>query len=154
MVVPGPPSTHGYPELAFRAPEGWQERTVLSFALPRDAGPATTVMVRRIECFDITAHAARELMKQAKASPSFELLDARPRTVAGRNAVEHVVAWAANEGRVEQRIVHVEGEAATAYVLVCTCAETDAPWVAASFDELLATFRIQGGVFDAREAVR
>lgn len=154
MVVPGPSSTHGYPELVFRAPEGWQERTVLSFALARDGGPATTVMVRRIECFDITGHAARELMKQGKTLPGFELVDARPRMVAGRNAVEHVVAWTANEGRVEQRIVHVEGDPATAYVLVCTCAEADAPWVAASFDELLATFRIRGELDGARAVAR
>lgn len=144
---------HGFPELSLRVPNGWQERSVIAFALQRaDTGNAS-MMVQRIECFDVGGHAARELMKQAKTSLDFDLLETRPRSVGARSAVEHVFRWTSTAGRLEQRIVYVEADAATAFVIACTCAEEEADSLAPAFEDFVAAFRIEGPSPRPHEAV-
>lgn len=142
MVVPAGPPAHGFPEIAFRVPDGWEERTVVAFALDCDDRPGATFLVSRIASFDANEHAARELMKLARTRPAFELREARSMRLGDRDAIEQIFAWTAEAGRVEQRLVYVQADESTVYVLACTCAEEDGAALAPAFQDLILSFRV------------
>lgn len=95
-------------DLAFDAPDGWEDRSVVAFEAPKLPGIpfATNVTLMRVETKPMTlaTFATQQVANLASALPKFELASQRNVTFAGMPAIELLYHWQPPDGGITQRI--------------------------------------------------
>ena len=137
-------------DLAFEAPDGWQDRTVTAFSAPPTAGKkvAPNLVVTREpveENVTAAAHADCMLVELAKRLEDFVLQHRRDVTVAGLPAVELSFTWSTGPGALRQKQVFVVPRKRTVLTFTATAAQEDFAAAEPRFNAALASVRLPRG---------
>ena len=131
-------------EVRFNVPDGWQDRTIVSYAAPAKPGRAITpnLVVTRDPADDrepVTAYADRQLVEFARRLDGFALKQRKERTLGGLPAVEMVFTWDNPLGVLQQKQVCVLVGRQTMLNFTLSAAEEDFGGMEPGFDHILAS---------------
>ena len=136
-------------ELGFDVPEGWEDRSVVSFEAPRPpgkmVGPNVTLMrIGKPRDQTLPAFATQQVASLAASLPKFELVEQRNITLGAANetpAVQVLFHWQHPDGALTQRVtMFVRGE--NVWSFAATSLRGDLEQTNALFDSILRSFRI------------
>jgi hypothetical protein len=134
-------------EFAFEVPEGWEDRSIISFEAPRPPGSAvgpnvTLSHVALPPGQTLATFASQQVANLAGSLPKFEFVEQRPATVAGQPAVQLLYHWKHPEGGLTQRItLFSKGE--KTYTFTMTALRGDMDRQAEIFEKILASLTVQ-----------
>ncbi len=130
-------------DVSLEAPDGWAERTMVSFSAPRVKGepPTGTNFVMTHESLpegdSLRSYADRQLIDMGRGLKEFDILDSRERLVGGRRAIFFLLTWSSSFGALEQAMVIVDGLDGKIVVFTSTSLEKTAPESRKQFARML-----------------
>ncbi len=135
----------------FDSPDGWQERTVVSFvasARPDDQYAPRVTLTREVrrDGDSLGAHVQRQLIALAAVLRELEMVDSEEVEIAGRRAHQTRCTWRDDSGVVDQLVVYLEPEPGNRGVVTVTCTARleAASTVRPVFERMLAAIRVTG----------
>jgi hypothetical protein len=136
-------------EVAFEVPQGWEDKSVITFEAPRAPGrpfsPNVTLM--RVPLAvphgqPLATFATQQVASLAQSLPGFELVEQRNDVrVGGVPAVQIVYHWKHPDGALTQRVTMFLRDA-TLWSFAATAVRGDLEQTAPLFDRILASFQI------------
>jgi hypothetical protein len=126
-------------------PEGWTDRSVLTYVGPDDGEGSPSLVVTRDELGDGLTLGRYSGMQDAAVRAGFdgvELLEDRETTVAGHRAVRTTYRWTHNGRTMRQRVwcMVVDG---TGYTIVASAADQAFDGLRGTFATALRGFRVE-----------
>lgn len=135
-------------KVSFEIPAGWEDRSIISFAMKADPKrPFTPNVVMTRDSGEpndtLSSYANRQLTGLAKKLDGMNLIDRIESTIGGRNAITIHFTWKGTVGEIEQRLVIVKtGRVFTQFTT--TCAQEDARATAPAFERVIASVVFAG----------
>ena len=132
-------------EVSFDVPEGWQDRTVISFEAPRGGGvqpPSNVTLTKQPVASDKTLMGlvTQQIADLSMAFPKFELVRQRDTTVGTAPAIEILFHWAHPQGALTQQVTMFVNEGHV-WSLTATTARGQIERDAAHFERMLRTLK-------------
>lgn len=98
-------------QVAFEAPESWEDKTIVAFAAPPTPGKFSPNVVMTKEALksgeSLRSYADRQIMELARRLEGFDLIESGERTVGGLNALEYRFSWTSEHAELHQHTVMV-----------------------------------------------
>lgn len=133
-------------DLSFDVPRDWEDRTVVAFAVPSQAGPsASNVVVTRDTLRPgeaIVGYADRQLAELAKRLEAFQLLYRKDVAVAGLPGTELRFLWKGRAGDLDQRLMMVATRRRAVLNFTATAPRAQAAELQPTFDRIFASVKI------------
>ncbi len=127
-------------------PDGWTDRSILSFVEDSAAGPPTSSVVLHYEYISpetaMENFADQQLVAAAQRLPGFTLKTRRPGTVQGYRSIEMFYEWRTPEQiHVTQRQAYLAIRPGTLMVITMTNKTAESNKIDEKWRDLLASFR-------------
>lgn len=125
-------------------PEGWVDRTVLTYVGPDSGAGSPSLVVTRDEIgagVGVGRYAAMQDAAIRAGLEGVELLDERETMVAGRAAIRHTYRWTLHERTMRQRVwCLVDGE--NGFAITASAADDEFDGCRSLFAAAIASFQI------------
>jgi hypothetical protein len=131
-------------DAAIELPDGWVDRTVLTYVGPDDGEGSPSLVVTRDELTEGITLGRYATMQDAAVRAGLEgvdLVDERETTVAGRPAVRHTYVWSMDGRAIRQRVWCLL-EGSTGYAITASAPEARFEELRPLFARAVASFAI------------
>jgi hypothetical protein len=133
-------------QVAFEAPDNWEDKTIVAFAAPATPGKFSPNIVMTKEPLKqgetLRNYADRQIMELARRLDGFDLIDSGDRTLGNLPALEYKFAWRSEHAELHQRTV-LTAVVDTVFTFTGTATHADEAPLDEAMDQLLATVRFQ-----------
>ena len=131
------------PDVAFDVPRGWDDRTVVAFAMPPQKGQTTSNVVMTRDALGqnetIAQYADKQFAELAKRLDGFNLVHRREVSVSGHAGVELRFGWLGSQGPLEQRLIMVATKKRAVLSFTATCPKAESAQLQPVFDRIFAS---------------
>lgn len=135
-------------DVAFDAPDAWEDRTVIAFEAPKPHGVpfATNVTLMRAEskAIPLATFASQQIANLAAGLPKFELVSQKNVTFGGLPAIELLFHWAPPDGGITQRITIFERKGAI-WSFTASAMRTAFAQQLPTFEKIIASIQFAAG---------
>ena len=129
-------------QVAFEAPEGWEDKTIVAFAAPVSPGKFSPNIVMTKDVLKpgetLRSYADRQIMELARRLEGFDLVESGDRVVGGLTALEYRFTWTSEHAELHQHTVMLAPRERVMTFTGTATHEDDAN-LDAAMDQLLST---------------